>query len=110
MLAPDIGFIIAARIPPTLPGGFVPFAPDLAVEVVSPGNTKDEIHKKVELYLRYGTRLVWIVDPKRQSIQVYQPNGADNQATVTYLGIANTLDGAAVLPGFTLPLRELFAA
>jgi Uma2 family endonuclease len=68
VLAPDVGFIGSGRIPAVLPDGYVPFAPDLAVEVVSPGNTQEEINLKIENYLRYGTLLVWIIYPREQRI------------------------------------------
>jgi Uma2 family endonuclease len=108
VLAPDVAFIAAARVPTELPDGYVPFAPDLAVEVVSPGNAKEEISMKIEAYLRYGTRLVWIVYPKQQKIHVYRPNAATGEASLKFLYLDDTLDGEDVLPGFKLPLRELF--
>jgi Uma2 family endonuclease len=108
VLAPDIGFIAAARIPAQLPDGYVPFAPDLAVEVISPSNTAEEISSKVELYLRYGTRLVWVLYPREQRIHVFRSSGQTGQATVTFLGIDDTLDGEDVLPGFSLRIADLF--
>lgn len=108
VLAPDIGFIAARRIPSQLPEGYVPFAPDLAVEVVSPGNTDEEINLKVELYLRYGTRLVWVVYPKQQKIHVFRPTDSGNEGSFAFLGLEDTLEGEGVLPGFKLALRDLF--
>lgn len=108
LMAPDIGFIQAERIPAELTEQYVPFAPDLAVEVLSPSNTDAEITVKVEAYLRYGTRLVWVVAPKEQRISVYRPTGEANEANIRFLSIDNTLDGEDVLPGFSLPLRQLF--
>jgi len=108
VIAPDVGFIAAARVPAELPEQYVPFAPDLAVEVVSPGNTKEEINLKVEAYLRYGTRLVLIVYPRAQKIHVYRPSENANAASVEFLGIDDTFDGGDVLPGFKLALRDLF--
>jgi len=63
VVAPDIGFISAARAPERLPKKYIPMAPDLAVEVISPSDTYSHTMKKVNQYLRYGTRLVWLVDP-----------------------------------------------
>src|SRR3972149_3138280 len=74
-LAPDVGFIAAARIPDELPDGYVPFAPDLAVEVVSPGNTATEVRTKIEKYIQHGTRLVWVVYPDRAAVDVYRAEG-----------------------------------
>ena len=108
VLAPDIGFIAAHRVPSQLPEGYVPFAPDLAVKVVSPGNTDEEINLKVELYLRYGTRLVWVVYPKQQRIHVFRPIDSGSEGSFAFLGIEDTLEGEGVLPGFKLALRDLF--
>src|SRR5688572_28051746 len=58
VLVPVIGFIHNDKLPAELPEKYAPFAPDLAIEIISPGNTDAEMNLKVELYLRYGTRLV----------------------------------------------------
>jgi Uma2 family endonuclease len=110
VLAPDVGFIAAQRVPQQLPDQYVPFAPDLAVEVISPGNSDEEINLKVELYLRYGTRLVWIVYPKKQKIHVFRASDTGNKGSFEFLGINDSLDGESVLPGFRLALREIFFA
>jgi Uma2 family endonuclease len=109
VLAPNVGFIAASRVPERLPDGYVPFAPDLAVEVVSPGNNEKELSMKIEAYLRYGTRLVWIVYPKEQKIHVYRPNKETGEAALRFLRLEDSLDGEDVLPGFKLPLRTLFS-
>lgn len=100
--APDVGFIAAARLPKELPDGYAPFAPDLAVEVVSPGDSADEIEKKVNEYLKYGTQMVWVFYPKTRSVLAQTPN------SVQRLDINGTLDGGDVLPGFRLAVREVF--
>lgn len=100
--APDVAFISAEHqqdIPPT---GFNPSAPDLAVEVISPGNSASEIHQKVLDYLAAGTRIVWVVYPKTKTVDVHTSDGART------LKITDTLDGGDVLPGFTLPVRDIF--
>jgi Uma2 family endonuclease len=107
VLAPDIGFIRAERIPAELPDGFVPFAPDLAVEVMSPGNSASEMSRKVALFFQHGTRLIWVVHPNDRKVDVYHP--ADDGAKIQFLGMDDTLDGGDVLPGFSLAIRELFA-
>lgn len=86
-----------------VPDSFFPTAPDLAVEVISPGNTSEEISTKVEDYLSSGSRLVWIVYPKRKVIIVYRPNN-----TVSFLHETDELSGEDVLPNFRLPLEKLF--
>lgn len=84
---------------------FLPFAPDLAVEVLSPGNTVQEIDEKIARYFAAGSRAVWVFDPKRRTVAVYRsPSG------VRILGGQDALDGGEVLPGFALDLAKLFAA
>jgi Uma2 family endonuclease len=108
VLAPDIGFIAKNRIPDQLPQGYVPFAPDLAVEVVSPGNKPADIRAKVEKYLQYGTKLVWIVYPEQKKIDVYRPS--DKGALVEFISEDGLLDGGDVLLGFSMLVREIFGA
>ncbi len=83
---------------------FFPFAPDLAVEVLSPSNTVDEIDEKIAFYFAAGARLVWIVNPKRRTVTVY----SSPRNPRVYAG-GETLDGGAVLPGFRYELAKLFA-
>jgi Uma2 family endonuclease len=100
--APDVGFVSKARLPAGLPKGYIPFAPDLAVEVVSPNDKAAEIQTKIGEYLRYGVRLIWVLYPDNQSIVVHTKEGART------LTVDDTLDGGDVLPGFSLPVRDLF--
>ena len=65
--APDVGFVVKERIPANIPDGYVPFAPDLAVEVISPGDDADEVDQKVREYLKYGTRMVVLFYPKSKT-------------------------------------------
>jgi Uma2 family endonuclease len=103
---PDVSFIAWERFP----GGRLPpepipaVAPDLAVEVLSAGNTPGEMQRKLRDYFQAGVRLVWYLDPKARSMRVY--TGPEQCVLVGEDGI---LDGGAVLPGFQLPLAELFA-
>jgi Uma2 family endonuclease len=99
---PDVGFVTIDRAPKPLTAGYVPFAPDFAVEVMSPGNDAIVMHNKVLNYLRYGTRLVWIIYPDSQTIVVHTKAGAK-----TYT-VDDTLDGADVLHGFTLSVKDIF--
>ncbi len=102
--APDVGFVRKARLPNgKVPRSYFPGAPDLAVEVVSPGDRADEIDDKVKCWLRYGTRLVWLLVPKTRSITVYRSDG-----TAQVLNVNDTLDGEDVLPGFRFPVNRLF--
>ncbi len=102
VVAPDVGFISKERLPQGLPKGYIPAAPDLAVEVVSPSDSADEIDQKVVLYLRYGTRLVWIWYPKTKTVIAHSASG------IQRLDMSDTLDGGDVLPGFKLAVREIF--
>lgn len=79
------------------------YAPDLAVEVLSESNTVGEIAQKIREYFQGGTRLVWVVEPDDRTVAVYTAPGV-----FTTLTAADTLDGGAVLPGFALPLTDLF--
>jgi Uma2 family endonuclease len=103
---PDVCFIRWERFPdgklPKVP--IPPVAPDLAVEVLSAGNTESEMERKLREYFEAGTELVWYVDPASRSVTVYT---APDRSTV--LDANATLTGGAVLPGFELSLRDLFA-
>jgi Uma2 family endonuclease len=103
--APDAAFVAAHRLPAgELPVGFLELAPDLAVEVVSPGDTPREVEEKVADWLRAGTRLVWVIDPATRSATVYR-----SLDDVQELLEEDRLDGEQVVPGFSCALRELFA-
>ena len=84
---------------------FLPFAPDLAVEVLSPGNTVQEMDEKITRNFAAGSRAVWVFKPKQRAVAVYR-----SPFDVRILGEQDTLDGGEVLPGFTLALSKLFAA
>jgi len=102
--APDIAFVTAARAAQQKRRqGFFDGAPDLAVEVVSPEDTVEEVDTKVLEYLQAGTRLVWIVHPRTQTITVYR-----SLDKVHVLTAADTLDGDDVLPGFAVAVKEIF--
>ncbi len=83
--------------------GFLRLAPDLAVEVMSPGDTYTEVEEKVAEYFNAGVRLIWIIIPKTQSIHVYRPR---NEAL--RLRREDKLTGEDVLPGFEIKVAELF--
>jgi Uma2 family endonuclease len=105
---PDIAFVPYSRWPrdrrpPSTDGWDV--LPDLCVEVVSPSDKADEIMDKVREYFQAGVRLVWVFYPRHDLVQVYE-----SLTAVRGLGRADDLDGGAVLPGFRLPLAELFPA
>jgi Uma2 family endonuclease len=101
---PDAAFVSTERSATTVRRGpFFEGAPDLAVEVLSPGNTRREIAAKVGEYLAAGGRAVWVIDPKRRTVTVHRP-GREPET----LGADDLLDGGTVLPGFRLPIAEIF--
>ena len=100
--APDVAFVRNEQIPDPLPRGFAPFAPDLAVEVLSPDDRPGEVLAKVADWLRAGTRLVWVVDPDRRLARVYREDGTESEIS----GVT-AIDGENVLPGFTCSLGEV---
>lgn len=100
---PDVGFVRGERLPASLKGiVWFPGAPDLAVEVLSPSDRPQEMRLKLTNYLAAGTT-VWVVDPELATVEVHTPGQA---AQLVRAG--ETLTGGAVLPGFVLPLREIF--
>jgi Uma2 family endonuclease len=104
--APDVGVVLRERLPEGgIPEGFFPGPPDLAVEVVSPWDRWFEVEEKVAEYLRAGTREVWVVDPRRDAVRVY---AGDAESPRQVLHRPETL-ATPLLPGFALPLDELFA-
>jgi Uma2 family endonuclease len=101
---PDVSFISADRLPPPEQRAkFFEGAPDLAIEVVSPGDTATELLEKVHEYLAAGCRLVWVADPKTRTVTAYRPDGSAH----VYRD-ADTLSGEDVLPGLSVPVRQLF--
>lgn len=102
---PDIAFIAAENLPPEgAPVGFWPGGPDLAVEILSPSNRAAEIREKVLEYLAAGSGLVWVVEPRGRSVTTYR-----SRTDVRTLTVSDTLEGGDVLPGFRLPISEIFA-
>ena len=106
MRVPDVAFISWDRLPERrVPETPIPdLAPDLAVEILSAGNTAREMARKRREYFASGVQLVWVVDPEARAIAVF-----DGARGSTLLRAGDTLPGAAVLPGFSLSLFELFA-
>jgi Uma2 family endonuclease len=79
-------------------------APDLAIEVLSPDQHADEFADKLLFYLSHGVRLVWVVNPWERTIRIYRPGEASR-----LLRTGDTLDGADVLPGFSVAIDDIFA-
>ena len=112
-LLPDVGFYGAALFPRVVDRRKpVPFAPELAVEVASPEQDAREMAAKAWRYLRGGTRLVWVVWPENQSIDVWRPSDLrpryqDMRPSTTW-GAGDLLDGEDVVPGFSHPVADIF--
>lgn len=97
---PDISFVAAERDLRTRE--FFPGAPDLAVEVLSPSDRATAVNAKVRQYLAAGTRMVVVIEPEKQSATIHTPTAT------TRLNSDDSLFGGEVVPGWSLPLRELF--
>jgi Uma2 family endonuclease len=104
---PDVAVILRSRLPrgkfPKSP--ICPVPPDLAIEVLSPGNTRKEIARKLCTYFESGVRLVWVVDPRKRTVRVHT-----SPDKYTRLGEDDTLDGGEILPGFSVSIREWLEA
>ena len=102
---PDVAFVSCDRLPGGRPTHepIAPWVPNLAVEVISQSNTRQEMRDKVELYFASGVELVWYVYPSTKTVDVYT-----SPEDVTTLNVEDSLDGLHVLPGFTLSIRKWF--
>lgn len=103
--SPDVSFVAKDRLKglKKLPKRFFEGAPDLAVEVISPSNTFEEIHQEIVEYFESGSRLVWVINPDEESVVVYRGTTPDR-----LLKITDFLDGEEVVDGFRLAIAELF--
>jgi len=98
---PDVSFIIKTK-GPLIEKGPAPYMPDFAVEIKSPDDTLPEMRRKAAYYLEHGSRLVWLVYTEKRLVIVLTADTED------ILGEDDILDGGDVLPGFTLPVRDIF--
>ena len=101
--APDVAFVGRERLPDPLPTGYAELAPELVVEVLSPGDRPGEVLAKVGDWLSAGSRLVWVVDPGRRQARVYRADGSES-----LVAGGGALDGEDVIPGFTCTLESIF--
>ena len=101
---PDIAFISAERLPLDVRvRGYSQVVPDLVVEVVSPSDCPAPVYDKAQMWLRFGVRLVLVVDPEARSIMALPLEGMTRTFTED-----DTLDCGEVLPGFSCPVRDIF--
>ena len=101
---PDTSFVAAGKLPgDKSPDGYIKVAPDLAVEVVSPKDTYEEVAAKVADYKSAKVRLIWVVSPKTRTVLIRRLDG-----TCAEVGEAGELSGEDVIPGFTCKVADLF--
>lgn len=103
VLAPDLAFVAASRLPADLKG-YLHLAPDLAVEMVSPGSSPGDIERKVAIYLIAGVRLIWVIYPEQRQIVAHAPNRAPR-----VFQAPQSIPGDDILPGLTIGVEEIFA-
>jgi Uma2 family endonuclease len=103
--APDVAFVSRSRVEAVGEvEGFWPGVPDLAVEVISPGDSYIDVEEKVLAWLDAGTKMVIVINPRQHSATVYR-----SQTDITALTEADVFYGGDVVPGFELAVREIFA-
>lgn len=99
--SPDVSFVRAEVAEAHDEDEWYPHAPDLAIEMMSPKDSPAEVDQEVRLWLAQGGRSVWVLDPKRRSAEVRRPDGSVERVPADGL-----LQDQAVLPGFSMPLRD----
>lgn len=101
---PDIAFVNAERAARQDKTKRFEGAPDLAIEVLSPESDPSDMLRKAGQFLGAGARLVWLVDPQRRQVVVYEADG-----NVRIAGANDHIDGGAVLPAFTAAVADMLA-
>jgi Uma2 family endonuclease len=99
----DGSFLALSKMPRRPDQGHLRIAPDLVIEVVSPGDIASNVETKVAEYLAAGVTLIWVVYPETKTVHVVRPEGNDTRLTT-----ADTLSGEDVVPGFQMPVAEIF--
>ncbi len=107
LLAPDVAFVRKDRMPQPLPQTFAGFMPYLAVAIASPSNTIAELREKAATYLQHGSRMVWLVFPDQNGVEVCR-QGDEERITFEFVGPDGSLSGEDMLPGFELEMAHLF--
>ncbi len=101
--APDVDFVASERLRPANEDGFFEGAPDLAVEVLSPEDRASEVQEKISEYFAAGARLVFVADPRTQTVTAHHPSG-----TAQVFSGDQEVSLANVLPGFSFRVENLF--
>lgn len=103
--SPDVSFIRRDRLPPrtVTSEGYILGAPDLAIEIQSPSQSPADLDKKVRQYLKAGARTVWVIRPGRGVAEIHEAGEKARR-----IGIDGALE-SSVLPGVSIPLRDLLA-
>lgn len=104
VLAPDVAFVRADRLPSAAEQEHFPeLAPDLVVEVISPSDRMKDVNEKVDRYLAAGVPLVWVFHPRQTNVTVHRRG-----RPVLTLEAGDVVDGEDILPGFQLPVADIF--
>ena len=104
VLAPDAAFVRRERVEAVAEErGYFPGAPDFAAEVISPIDRLTDVHEKVEEWLNSGTRMVAVINPRNCTVSVHTPD------SVITLSENDTLNGGDVIPGWRLPIADIFS-
>jgi len=105
LLSPDVSFVSKARLKKILlaPDKFLYGAPDLAIEVLSPTDRLREVHRKLDCYFEYGTRVVWWVDWQKEQVHIYTLDSIEALTRPR-----DVLTGGEVLPGFRCQINRIF--
>ena len=101
--APDLAFVSADRVAQTSDDDWIHGAPELAVEVVSPSESAEDLDQKVEQYLAAGARLVWVIYPKTRKVHAHKPG-----SNPVVLGESDTLEAPELFPRWSLKVSALF--
>ena len=107
VLLPDVSFVRTDRLPEPAFSRYLPYMPDLAVEIISPSQSLAQTRRKAEVYLRHGAALVWLVDPAAKFAEAWR-RGADGALASERIAAEDELNGGDILPGFQLPLARIF--
>ena len=102
--APDVSFVRKDRVSAGLPRrGYFDGVPDLAVEVVSPDDSKRDVAEKINMWLAHGTPVVWVAYPKQMTVEIHRVGQPPQRLTA-----ADEIRDEPLLPGFVLPLSRVF--